>query len=754
MAYAPGTPARTQRLIAVAATALLGVTTAMAIGRVFVGAATSYRMIAAALASAAIACAMERRNLLLATLVSAVGLLVVVGLLIFPGSTWHGLPTMDTLHAIADASKLVGQEARRQVAPTAPLAPLVLAALTATWAAVFSAHALAFRAGSPLLALLPPIALVAFADTVLEEFIRPVYGLLFLGAALLVVFADGLRRLQGWGPVWTGPGRQARLSTTAGRSARGVAFAAMGLALIAPILLPGFGSKAVLDFSSANGDSVGVNPLVSVANDLQQQEERDVFTVHTSSPSYYRLVALPNFNGVQWSQDPNPVLTSLPDDPSVATPLLSPEVIALTPDPVQESFELRSDLNQGWLPVGYPPQSVQLDADTTWDAESGSVGIEGLDQGTRYTVTSLQLQPTPAQLRATDAPTPAQVQSYITVDPSVDPTVANIADHLTADAATEYDKVIAVQDYLRDSGTFEYDTTVPKRDDSGALLDFLTVSQVGFCQQFAAAMAVLLREEGIPARVAVGFTSGTQSADDPESWTITSHDAHAWVEVLFSGYGWLPFEPTPQRVNPVASVYTSPVTSPTCTAKNCPGGPGGTHGKGDENPVTPAVIPAERNTRGGGGGALPTSTVAPADHISAKRLLLIAGALTLLGLLLLPLARTVRRRRRLAHASGRPRELILATYDVFAERAAELGFARSEGETIEEYRRRVSASGLLRDGDLDRLSTITTGAAYAPREPHEDDARAAAEAAHTTLKELQRGTPWTARIRGRYRWYR
>ena len=130
---------------------------------------------------------------------------------------------MDTMHAIADASKLVGQQARRQVAPAAPLAPLVLAALTATWAAVFSAHALAFRAGSPLLALLPPIALVAFADTVLEEFIRPVYGLLFLGAALLVVFADGLRRLQGWGPVWTGPGRNARLSATAGRSARGVA---------------------------------------------------------------------------------------------------------------------------------------------------------------------------------------------------------------------------------------------------------------------------------------------------------------------------------------------------------------------------------------------------------------------------------------------------------------------------------------------------------------------------------------------------
>jgi hypothetical protein len=57
-------------------------------------------------------------------------------------------------------------------------------------------------------------------------------------------------------------------------------------------------------------------------------------------------------------------------------------------------------------------------------------------------------------------------------------------------------------------------------------------------------MAAMLRMLGIPARVAVGFTSGTR---DDGTWVVTDHDAHAWVEVWFAGIGWVPFDPTPGR---------------------------------------------------------------------------------------------------------------------------------------------------------------------------------------------------------------
>jgi hypothetical protein len=118
--------------------------------------------------------------------------------------------------------------------------------------------------------------------------------------------------------------------------------------------------------------------------------------------------------------------------------------------------------------------------------------------------------------------------------------------------------------------------------------------------------------------------------------------------------------------------------------------------------------------------------------------------------MLLPPARAWKRRRRLRRAAGVPRRMILATYDVFTERAAELGFPRDSGETLEEYRRRVVGSGLLRNGDLDRLTDITVSAAYAPREPGEPDAREARDAAERTLTDLRKGTPLMLRVRGRY----
>ena len=284
MARPQGTSPRAQRLIALFAVCAIAIATAFAFGRVFAGHGSTWRLMGVALASALVASALERRNLLLATMVSAAVLAVVVGLLIFPGTTWHGLPTLDTLRHALDASHLVGEQARLQVAPSPPLKPLMFASVLAMWAAIFSCHALAFRAGSPILALLPPIAMLAFADTVLEEFIKPVYGVVFLAAALAIVFADALRRVQGWGPVWTGPGSRARLSATASRGARRVAVAAVGTAMIVPFIVPGFGSKAIFDISSTNAsDRVRIDPLVSIKASLTRNDPVEVFQVQADA---------------------------------------------------------------------------------------------------------------------------------------------------------------------------------------------------------------------------------------------------------------------------------------------------------------------------------------------------------------------------------------------------------------------------------------------------------------------------------------
>ncbi len=129
MARTQGTSARTQRLITVVAMCLLALTSALAIGRVFVGTASTYEMVVVALASALLACAMERRNLLLATAVSALGMLIAIGLFVFPETTWFGLPTLETISAAVrrrGADRRTGEDpggAHRAAAAPAPGRP-------------------------------------------------------------------------------------------------------------------------------------------------------------------------------------------------------------------------------------------------------------------------------------------------------------------------------------------------------------------------------------------------------------------------------------------------------------------------------------------------------------------------------------------------------------------------------------------------------------------------------------------------------
>src|SRR4029079_17313038 len=109
-------------------------------------------------------------------------------------------------------------------------------------------------------------------------------------------------------------------------------------------------------------------------------------------------------------------------------------------------------------------------------------------------------------------------------------------------------------------GNFAYSEKPRQIRGTPPLVAFVTRTRAGYCQHFAGAMALMLRYLGIPARVAAGFTSGAFDPDKNDSsrglWRVKEHKAHAWVEVWFKGYGWLPFDPTPGRGN-LGGPYTS-----------------------------------------------------------------------------------------------------------------------------------------------------------------------------------------------------
>lgn len=122
--------------------------------------------------------------------------------------------------------------------------------------------------------------------------------------------------------------------------------------------------------------------------------------------------------------------------------------------------------------------------------------------------------------------------------------VVDTAHDLASGTRSQLEVVRRVQAYLTDPARFSYTRTdVSPAGDAEPLLTFLTTTHRGYCQHFAGSAALLLRMAGIPTRVAVGFATGKQVGDG--RFRVEDSDAHAWIEVYFKGYGWVPFNPTP-----------------------------------------------------------------------------------------------------------------------------------------------------------------------------------------------------------------
>jgi protein-glutamine gamma-glutamyltransferase len=127
-----------------------------------------------------------------------------------------------------------------------------------------------------------------------------------------------------------------------------------------------------------------------------------------------------------------------------------------------------------------------------------------------------------------------------------------LARALALGAPSAYDVAVRVQRYLL--ANYAYDEHVARA--RYPLEAFLFEQRRGYCQQFSGAMTLLLRMDGIPARVAAGFKPGVYDAA-AGSWLVRPVDAHSWVEVFFAGVGWFPFDPTPAAPGTVTGVATA-----------------------------------------------------------------------------------------------------------------------------------------------------------------------------------------------------
>jgi len=142
--------------------------------------------------------------------------------------------------------------------------------------------------------------------------------------------------------------------------------------------------------------------------------------------------------------------------------------------------------------------------------------------------------------------------------------VVELARGVTAEADTVYAQALALEAYLR---SFPYDLEVAKPPEGRDVVDyFLFDLQRGYCDYFASAMVAMARSVGIPARLAVGYAMGRYDFQQG-AYVVTEKDAHAWPELYFPDYGWIPFEPTSglaplERAEEAGELEFSPLALP------------------------------------------------------------------------------------------------------------------------------------------------------------------------------------------------
>ena len=186
-----------------------------------------------------------------------------------------------------------------------------------------------------------------------------------------------------------------------------------------------------------------------------------------------------------------------------------------------------------------------------------------LQQNQEYVVISAVSTATVQDLRAAGEDYPDWVrQRYLQLPRSVPRRVVNLAHQATDGATSAYDKAATLETYLRDN--FTYTTHVANVPTDQDWVDyFLFGSKEGYCDYFATAMVVMLRAEGVPARVASGFAPGEFDPSTGVS-TVRENHAHSWVETYFPRYGWITFEPSAIRPIP-ARIEDSSATEPVAT---------------------------------------------------------------------------------------------------------------------------------------------------------------------------------------------
>jgi len=171
--------------------------------------------------------------------------------------------------------------------------------------------------------------------------------------------------------------------------------------------------------------------------------------------------------------------------------------------------------------------------------------LGSLTQKQVYSADSLVPILSEEQLRASSHPYPQDIRArYLSLPKTIPERVLQLARDLTSNMDNPYDKARSIEAYLR---TYPYSLDVPPPPAGRDTADyFLFDLKTGYCDYYATSMIVLARAAGLPARLVIGYSSGDYDRINAE-YVVREMHAHSWVEVYYTGIGWVEFEPTAGR---------------------------------------------------------------------------------------------------------------------------------------------------------------------------------------------------------------
>ena len=263
-----------------------------------------------------------------------------------------------------------------------------------------------------------------------------------------------------------------------------------------------------------------------------------VMVVRSDIETFWRTTTYDRWDGSVWTRsDGGAVRPVVRGQVEVSADDLAADV----GEPSTQEFRLQGGFANA-LPVAPSVSSVDADGRIFQRPDGSLIAPGGVGSGATYRVESRQVPVTAERLAAIDEEVPSAILERYGQPAETTERVRALARQIAGGGGSQLAKIRALEAWM--AGNLEYSLDAPLAPKGADVVDdFLFESKLGWCEQIASSLVVMLREVGVPARLATGFAPGEQD-EASGRFIVRERDAHAWAEVWFPEVGWVPFDPT------------------------------------------------------------------------------------------------------------------------------------------------------------------------------------------------------------------